>query len=98
MVADSGKKKQNTATTHTSESTWLLGDDAGAGSSSSAAAAAEERVSGGRKHAEADAASTGMIVAQEARRLVRNSTPVILSYLLQYSFTFINMYVLGQIG
>ncbi|KAJ2757534.1 ethionine resistance protein [Coemansia sp. BCRC 34490] len=97
MVADSGQNKQHTAATHRSESTWLLGDDAGAGTSSSAAAA-EGSVLGSRKHAEADAASTGTIVAQEARRLVRNSTPVILSYLLQYSFTFINMYVLGQIG
>ncbi|KAJ2663730.1 ethionine resistance protein [Coemansia sp. RSA 1200] len=50
------------------------------------------------KYAEADSVATITILAQETKRLVRNSIPIILAYILQYSSTFINIYVLGHIG
>ncbi|KAJ1767792.1 ethionine resistance protein [Coemansia sp. RSA 1813] len=50
------------------------------------------------KYAKDDSEDASAILAHEAKRLVKSSTPVALTYLLQYSFTFINMFVLGHIG
>ncbi|KAJ2521028.1 ethionine resistance protein [Coemansia sp. RSA 2049] len=95
------------------ESTWLLTQSTDIVSATKSSEEEEEHLSGylahcginnngsvaqTRKHAEADSVTTTTIVAQEAKRLVKNSTPIVMSYLLEYSFTFINMYVLGHIG
>ncbi|ORX66304.1 mate-domain-containing protein, partial [Linderina pennispora] len=45
-----------------------------------------------------DSVSTGVMVKQEASLLLRSGIPVVLTYLLQYSFTFVNLLVLGHIG
>ncbi|KAJ2864915.1 ethionine resistance protein [Coemansia erecta] len=50
------------------------------------------------KYAAADAVNSSIIFAQEAKRLVKSSTPAILTYLLTYAFPFINMFVMGHIG
>ncbi|KAJ1796511.1 ethionine resistance protein [Coemansia sp. RSA 2399] len=68
--------------------TPVLFDNAGNGSS----------VLQSSKYAAADAVDSSIIFAQEAKRLVKSSTPVILTYLLTYGFTFINMFVMGHIG
>ncbi|KAJ1951869.1 ethionine resistance protein, partial [Linderina pennispora] len=45
-----------------------------------------------------DSVSTGVMAKQEASLLLRSGIPVVLTYLLQYSFTFVNLLVLGHIG
>ncbi|KAJ1814876.1 ethionine resistance protein, partial [Coemansia sp. RSA 2598] len=41
---------------------------------------------------------TSVILKQEAAVLLKTSIPVVLTYLLQYSFSFVNLLVLGHIG
>ncbi|KAJ1646683.1 ethionine resistance protein [Coemansia asiatica] len=41
---------------------------------------------------------TSQILKQEAMVLLKTSFPVVLTYLLQYSFSFVNLLVLGHIG
>ncbi|KAJ2727191.1 ethionine resistance protein [Coemansia sp. Benny D115] len=50
------------------------------------------------KYLAADSVPASVILKKEARLLTITSVPVILTYLLQYSFSFINLLVLGHIG
>ncbi|KAJ2041712.1 ethionine resistance protein [Coemansia sp. S16] len=47
---------------------------------------------------EVDDIDTGTMLRQEAALLAKTSLPVVLTYLLQYSFSFITLLVLGHIG
>ncbi|KAJ2818857.1 ethionine resistance protein, partial [Coemansia erecta] len=79
------------------ETTWLLGS-----SDAAAAATPTEALHPNSMHnhefAELDSVATSTIVKQEARLLVRSSIPVVLTYILQYSFSFISLLVVGHIG
>ncbi|KAJ1937807.1 ethionine resistance protein [Kickxella alabastrina] len=74
----------------TAESTWLL-------AASTTTLDSQARTPTG-EFIVADAASASTILWQEAKHMAGASTPVILTYLLQYSFGFFNLLVLGHIG
>ncbi|KAJ2613006.1 ethionine resistance protein [Coemansia sp. RSA 1365] len=50
------------------------------------------------KFAEVDSISTSLILVQESKMIVKSSVPVVLAYVLQYSFGFISLLVVGRIG
>ncbi|KAJ1724009.1 ethionine resistance protein [Coemansia erecta] len=76
------------------ESTWLLATSSS--SSSDTISLVPEAIQA--QILRDDSAQASTIVKQEARLLVRSSIPVILTYLLQYSFSFVSLLVLGHIG
>ncbi|KAI8320696.1 MATE efflux family protein [Martensiomyces pterosporus] len=45
-----------------------------------------------------DSVDTKAIIKQETSLLISSSIPVVMTYLLQYSFSFVNLLVLGHIG
>ncbi|KAJ2077280.1 ethionine resistance protein [Coemansia sp. RSA 988] len=103
-MTDSGQARA--AANAPEETTWLLANnrvDTGA-----SAATATDAPSGSEfvadnllppcKFTEADSIATSLILVQESRRVLGSSVPVILTYVLQYSFSFISLLVVGHIG
>ncbi|KAJ2484789.1 ethionine resistance protein, partial [Coemansia sp. RSA 1694] len=79
-----------TTASSSNESTWLL---AATGNSISTAT-----LSSIDEYAEVDSIDTNTMLRQEASLLAKTSLPVALTYLLQYSFSFVTLLVLGHIG
>ncbi|KAJ2601781.1 ethionine resistance protein [Coemansia sp. RSA 1286] len=62
------------------------------------AIAADTDVSQSHRCLQESSLETAAILKQEAAVLLRTSFPIIMTYLLQYSFSFVNLLVLGHIG
>ncbi|KAJ2397985.1 ethionine resistance protein [Coemansia sp. RSA 2603] len=77
------------------QSTWLLATSSNSSSSDTISLVPEAIQADILR---CDSVQTATIVKQEARLLVRSSIPVISTYLLQYSFSFVSLLVLGHIG
>ncbi|KAJ2799986.1 ethionine resistance protein [Coemansia guatemalensis] len=90
------------------ETTWLLANSRTDTGTSAITTAAIEAPAGAEtvtdnlyspcKFAEADSIVASLILVQESRRIARSSVPVVLTYVLQYSFSFISLLVVGHIG
>ncbi|KAJ2849262.1 ethionine resistance protein [Coemansia brasiliensis] len=78
------------------ENTWLLGVTNDATSTPVEALGTNSTYP--QAYRELDSVAASMILKQEARAVVRSSIPVILTYTLQYSFSFFSLLVLGHIG
>ncbi|KAJ2451961.1 ethionine resistance protein [Coemansia sp. RSA 2336] len=79
------------------ESTWLLGT-ANDNAVSTPVEALDPNSTYPPAYEELDSVATSVILQQEARAVVRSSIPVVLTYTLQYSFSFFSLLVLGHIG
>ncbi|KAJ2166003.1 ethionine resistance protein, partial [Coemansia sp. RSA 551] len=79
------------------ETTWLLDND-----DTAAAATPTEALHSSSTYshvfADLDTVPTNTILKQEVRLMMRSSIPVVLTYILQYSFSFISLLVVGHIG
>ncbi|KAJ2194241.1 ethionine resistance protein [Coemansia sp. RSA 522] len=79
------------------ETTWLLdNDDTAAAATPTEALHPSSTYS--RVFADLDTVPTNTILKQEVRLMMRSSIPVVLTYILQYSFSFISLLVVGHIG
>ncbi|KAJ2063985.1 ethionine resistance protein [Coemansia sp. S146] len=86
-----------TAASIADESTWLLASTEG-GTLTTVRSQSSATLSSIDDFTEVDDIDTSTMLRQEAALLAKTSIPVALTYLLQYSFSFITLLVLGHIG